>query len=345
MRTMCNDTSGFSPHSAHKRSSHRQLILILFIFLSAIVYFCIGYLTNWSEHELYDDTVPILDEHELYDADCLIIILGQTRAYQLTYHSFEKYLLIPSKCHLALCVGTQSEHSLNNPFYQSASYVWTWNETQHQSYEEAFEYLFFELNKAHPHLKLHEDEWKQLYQIPGHFLAPITNEKGSGAIQIFFRQFLYLKIKELGLINKYKYLMYTRSDYKYLCEFPFNTLTQNRSITDKIWIAAGGHWSGVSDRNLLTSNKLFMHTLDIALDLFLNTTLWLAPTSMDNIEQALKFHFENKHIYDQIEYYQHVMYEVRGNNDWTRWSKGTWDKNDQLFVKYPPNYQQAMRYC
>ena len=66
-------------------------------------------------------------------ADCLIVIMGQTRAKQLTWLSFDEFLLEPSGCDLAVSVGhdaaKQSESADNNPYYDAAKYLWLYNET------------------------------------------------------------------------------------------------------------------------------------------------------------------------------------------------------------------------
>ena len=56
----------------------------------------------------------------------LICILGQTRAQDITWDSFNKYLLKSLDADLALCVA---EKNKNNHMYKNAKYIWKYKDS------------------------------------------------------------------------------------------------------------------------------------------------------------------------------------------------------------------------
>jgi len=290
---------------------------------------------------------------------CLVIILGQTRAHQLTWPSFQRYFLDETHCDLALSVGSNEEDE-SNPFYRHAKYIWKWDETQFamandsESWTHAFEYLYNRSMAYFPQrlTAKHRHKWIDRVFYAGNIsrtLGPTANQIGSGGIQLFFRLFAYLNIVELGLVQQYKYMMHTRSDYKYLCKFPWMELTRNETEIDTIWITSGEAFGGVTDRNLLASTPLFMSAIDVLLSMFMEYETWnrymVHVEPVCNVETALATHFLFKGIEQKVRYYDQPMFAVRANNTWTRWSSGSWLKQQHLAVKYIGAYRTALKVC
>eukprot|EP01083_Nonionella_stella_P066016 173517_1 len=297
--------------------------------------------------------------------DCLIIILSSTRAYGLTWQSFKRHMLDVTNCDLALCVGTYHENT-SNPFYTHAKYIWTWNETAImqsntnasfvQLWEKSFEQLQIMANITV------DNEWKKLFDIEHKDLtwsAPLgpQSHAGSGGILLFFRQFLYLKLKQHDLVHKYKYFIHTRSDYKYDCDFEYYhmfkyAMETKNALNKSIWISSGQEYGGITDRNLMTTSEYILDTLDVLLNVFTNHSYFYqriqhrsGPGKTINIEKMTKFHFESKRLWNKVHKYHQVMYLVRGNSTDTRFSKGKYHKKEELFVKYDGELAKATAYC
>eukprot|EP01084_Bolivina_argentea_P133941 236354_1 len=169
---------------------------------------------------------------------CLIILLGQIRAFELTYTSFQKYMLNVTHCDYALYIGTFMENTSDyNPFYKNAKYIWIWNETQFslspsRNIFKSFDHLM-DLTISEKFTQLTENEktemkkvWTngllKLLRIRSNWIGPLAHQPGSGGVLIILRQLLYFKLKELKLLDEYKYFILTRSDYKYRCVFPMD---------------------------------------------------------------------------------------------------------------------------
>ena len=58
----------------------------------------------------------------------LVIILGETRAHELTFDSFKKNVIDELNADLCLCIGVTPDYDYNNPFYKSAKYKFLHNE-------------------------------------------------------------------------------------------------------------------------------------------------------------------------------------------------------------------------
>ena len=52
----------------------------------------------------------------------LVIILAETRAYELTFDNFKKNVIDRLDADLCLCIGIKSDYNYNNPFYTLAKY-------------------------------------------------------------------------------------------------------------------------------------------------------------------------------------------------------------------------------
>ena len=288
---------------------------------------------------------------------CLIIILGQARAAELTWPSFKEMLLDPTGCDLALSVGSHEEGDVaENPFYSSAKYQWIWNETQFgnvsdsETWDLSFDSLHATAVQQDPDLKS-GDEWKKLYEIPWTWIGPVSGQPGSAGILLFMRLWAHLKMQELGLYQKYSYIMYTRSDYLYRCPFPFEELTRNRTDKHTMWITKGEDYDGITDRNLLTTSALMSNSLDILMTMFKDHQQWF-DTMKDamrgpgwHLERVIKQHLEFKGLLGNVSRYDPVMFTVRGKDTWTRWRKGRYDAELGMFVKYQAEKDKTDENC
>lgn len=61
-------------------------------------------------------------------SECLVCILGETRASETTYESFNTNVLNYLKADLAICIGITNTYNKYNSFYARANYIWTFPE-------------------------------------------------------------------------------------------------------------------------------------------------------------------------------------------------------------------------
>ena len=78
----------------------------------------------------------------------LVIILGETRASELTFDSFKKNVIDELNADLCVCIGVKPDYDYNNPFYQLAKYKFTYNEPN--DFGDAFEYAYNIISQNKP---------------------------------------------------------------------------------------------------------------------------------------------------------------------------------------------------
>jgi hypothetical protein len=78
----------------------------------------------------------------------LVIILGETRAHELTFDNIKTNLLNTLNADLALCIGMKpAQYDYNNPFYELAKYKFVYEEPDDGNYAGAFDYATEETKK------------------------------------------------------------------------------------------------------------------------------------------------------------------------------------------------------
>jgi hypothetical protein len=133
----------------------------------------------------------------------LVVILCETRAWEITSDEFFRNVIDPLNADLALCVG-DSEREADNPFYECAKYTWKFPEPI--DWGDAYESATGNRN------------WEALLTLHEQFFGGIKHAKsqnlGSGAIIMFFRYLLGARLAEEGLLESYDWLIVTRSDFR-----------------------------------------------------------------------------------------------------------------------------------
>jgi hypothetical protein len=78
----------------------------------------------------------------------LVIILGETRANELTFDNFKKNMFDVLNADLCLCIGVTPQYDYNNPFYQLAKYKFLYNEPD--DFGDAFDYAYNIISQNRP---------------------------------------------------------------------------------------------------------------------------------------------------------------------------------------------------
>ncbi|MCP4089339.1 MAG: hypothetical protein GY746_06060 [Gammaproteobacteria bacterium] len=262
----------------------------------------------------------------------LVIILAETRAYDLTFDLFKRNVLNNYHADLAICIASNEREVPGNPYYTNAKYVWTYPEPD--DWGSAFDYMQENLGG--------NSAWRRLLKIRDQWLGGIKGEnehQGSGGILLFLRWFLKHSIQSEGILNHYDRYIITRSDYIHkIAHPPLSLLDAN-----KIWIPNGEQYGGYTDRHIVVSRKHVMEVLGMA-DI-IGTAPELLFQKMNhhkhwNLEKFIKFSFAQKDLLKQVRYFPYIMYTVREANGHTRWASGIYVKKLGYFIKYMSEYRR-----
>ena len=172
--------------------------------------------------------------------------MAETRAWELTLESFDSNVLEVLDADLALCVG---DHEEPNPLYERARYVWRAEEPD--DWGELYD------------RKAGGSGWRVLLkpgaQLLGGIEGPGVEESGSGAIVLYYRQFLRESIDRAGLIDDYDWLILTRSDLLWPVAHPATAVLSNRHI----YALDGEQYGGVGDRHLIVPRRHLRRFLEV----------------------------------------------------------------------------------
>ncbi|MFN9621497.1 MAG: hypothetical protein ACK587_01455 [Cyanobacteriota bacterium] len=268
----------------------------------------------------------------------LVIILSETRAYDLTYSLFEKNLLAPLNADLALCVAESPTEDRHNPFYQKASIVWTHPELDNWS--DALDY-------AQKCDGIVGQNWRQLFAITGNFLGGLNDDKGrvagSGGISMFFRWYLkHCLLQEPGILERYDRYVLTRSDFMYLSpHYPVSKLEAS-----KLWLPLGEDYHGYTDRHLIADRKTFLSAISL-LDPILQNPGQLAEELQGrqeylSFEGYIGYAFQRSGLTSILRRYPYTMYAVRHPDGRTSWSHGVYNEKLGYSIKYKPEYISSL---
>ena len=276
------------------------------------------------------------------DKRCLVVLLGQTRAYELTYDNIKRNLIDPLHADLALCIGIDENYCYDNPFYASAKYQFEYDEPSDYTdlMDCAYKTISSEcsLEKTIP--------WRNFLDIPGNFLGGIAGRDGSGGILLFARWFLLKNILIQGLLDKYDFFVITRSDYIYTLAHPSLDLFS----ADCIYVPNGQGYGGITDRHVVLPKKFLEVYLNILEKMVLSSQEYYTKLSLPcwndlmNLEKMIYFHLIEQGVSEHIKFFPYVMYTVRGEKDPTRWEMGSFDYKLGYFIKYPVEYEQAIEH-
>lgn len=272
------------------------------------------------------------------DQKVLVVILGQTRAHELTYDNMKENLIDPLHADLAVCIGVDENYDYNNPFYQFAKYKFTYQEPS--DYSLAFDYVYN--NFFHGNSFIKNLNWRKFLKIPGNFLGGIRNRGGSGAVLLYARWFLLKNILDQHLLDEYDFFIITRSDYIYALPHPSIDLF----FSDAIYIPDGEGCGGVTDRHAVLPKKFVVKYLNIINKMATDSHNYYKKNISRkdlNLESFILFHLVEQHVAQFIKFFPYVMYTVRTEKDPTRWSSGTFDPALNYFIKYPGEYRNAIR--
>lgn len=269
----------------------------------------------------------------------LVIILGETRAYKHTFDKFKKHVLDALGADLALCVADKTLD--NNPFYTHARYHWLYPDVE--DWSEAFEFAARSVYYKEQYATPGTMHWKEILRVKDQFMGGVKGKgehKGSAGILLFMRWWLWRNIKDT-VLNHYDWFIVTRSDYYYLANHT-NTIFAKKDV---ILIVEGEDYGGVTDRHAVLSRNMLYYWLDFVDALMKDTRGMIKEMGKGNwnLEAVLKWRLQKNNVWNKVHRFPQVMFTVRDKDTRTRWSKGNFNRELGLFVKYPDEYNRAKR--
>ena len=272
---------------------------------------------------------------------CLIIILGHARASELTWDSFKSNLFDELNADLALCVGESEDNNDSNPYWKHAKYKWT--SPEYENYADGYDKFQKELGGT--------NNWRELLDFAPQYVAPFLGgcydeyhkPIASAGIGLYYRMLTLRYIKNLKLDTKYDRFLITRSDFIWKSKHP----SLKKLNANKIWISFGETYGGVTDRYALLNNKDVFVYLDLLRPIVTDhKTLKSKLLKFDkkkriNMESYIKFHLKDNNVYKRVRFIPYYMFSVREKKTVGRWSKGTYDKKLECYVKYPDEKTRA----
>lgn len=272
----------------------------------------------------------------------LVIILGETRAHELTYKNIKKNLIDTVDGDLAVCIGVNDKYDTSNPFYKNAKYKFTYQEPE--DYGSAFDYAYEILLKENPPAPKDHIHWREFLKIKDQFLGgikdPENQHPGSAGILIFYRWFLLKNLIDQDLLDKYDFFIITRSDYIYKLPHPKMDILSK----DAIYIPNGELYSGVTDRHVILPKKFVVAYLNILNNMVSQGAKYyeeMVVCQPLNLEQLIKLHLTQNNVFQFVKLFPYVMYTVRPVGGSTRWSSGVYSKEHGYFIKYPEEHHTA----
>jgi hypothetical protein len=261
----------------------------------------------------------------------LVAVAAETRAWELTADSLFSNVLDVLGADLALCVG---DHETPNPLYERARFVW--RTVEPNNWSEEFD------------RKAGGSGWRALLKPGAQLLGGIEDaeEFGSGAIVLYFRQFLAESIEREGIADRYDWLVVTRSDLLWPIPHP-----STRYLSDRhIYALDGEGYGGVGDRHLVVPRRFVERFLQVPAPIFsdpeaLKPELDRISVALDwpvlNPERFLAARLKSLGLWRHVRFLPYVPYAVRPPGGSTRWAEGVLDEERGYYVKYPTELERS----
>lgn len=269
----------------------------------------------------------------------MVVILAETRAWDLTWPAFKANVLDSLPADLAVCASSSS--NVSDPFLAHAQHVWLFHEVE--DWGDAYDFAAKEMN-AEP------KAWRQVLKIKNQVFGGVKDKEnehwGSAGILLFFRWFLLHELKRSGLEDAYNWFIVTRSDYYYPLPHPSPHLLE-ALYPGRIWVPIGEEYEGISDRHTVVSRTMLRPALNLLDDVFLKpdelfkNMSGIRPDKW-NLESFIKYHWTKVGIWPHVAKFPRCMFAVRSQGTPTRWARGHKHQRLNMYIKYDAEFNDSM---
>jgi hypothetical protein len=275
--------------------------------------------------------------------DVLVCVIAKTRAHELTFPSFKRYVLDELNGDLALALTIDGKYDYANPFWQHAKYRWT--APDFDDYGEGFDLAQRWLCQEH---NIPAPNWRSLLRLKGPWAGRIQSpdpHPSASAILPFCRWLLLRGLLRDEVLDRYDRFVISRSDFMWLCPHPPLSILDPREI----WVPDGEHWGGLNDRHMVVSRRNLVNSLNGIEDILLYPDQLFEEMKHKaewNDERFLAHHFRRKGLLRSTQVFPYVMYTARSVRDKSpTWSSGRFDAAVGHFVKYEPEFRAARAFA
>ena len=266
----------------------------------------------------------------------LVIVLGQTRAWELTFEGFASNVLDPLRADLALCTGRDDGP---NPFYERAKFVWRLDEPDDlgELYDGA----------------VGDSSWRVLLRPDDLVFGGVEDAdnppepRGTRqGLLVYLRWFLKASLERAGIADAYDWLVVTRSDFLWPAPHPELRHLSNRHI----YVLDGEHWGGVCDRHFIVPRRHISPFLEVPDPIFtdpvglsrmLDRRMVAEGWAFLNIERFLAARLRELGLWPYVRFLPYVPFTVRAEGESTTWTVGVYDDALGLYVKYPAERERS----
>lgn len=266
----------------------------------------------------------------------LVVLYGQLRGGPISWNSMERYLLDYYSADLAL-LGPQDTNADTLRIRIRAKYIWEVKE-----YDDWGD-VFSIISKGN-------QSWRNLCEISkqAQFLGGAANcHPGSAGILLAYRYFARRHLNIMSVQDQYKWVIFTRSDYDYLCSPPcLSTLNSN-----SLYVPSGESYGGYTDRFTILPASMANDSFAITEDLIMNWEWWQNRlldryNGSVNLEILIKEYVLKMSL--PITLFPHVAFTIRRSRDPTRWATGSVTNKTRVYglnVKYKMELNEALKTC
>lgn len=265
----------------------------------------------------------------------LVIVLGNLRGGEATWHSMYHNLLDENQADLALLIGEGGNTTLS-PF-KRAKYIWEFPE--YEDWADAID-LIDKKNVTNWRLTVEPYVMKTSGVLGG-----IKGHTGSGAVIFMARHWLIEYIERLNLTDHYDRFVLTRSDHYYTCSHPLSILDARY-----LWVPSGEDYGGVTDRHWVMNRHHLIPALRVLSNLIFHHERLFATKLVINPELLIRSTWIMESLYPhQVRRFPRMMYTgfVAGV-DGTRWKnqKEKWGRSEHgVHIKYISEHTFARCFC
>lgn len=309
-----------------------QFIALAFIITTPLSKY---YKFNWEDDSWIADEPKAMNK-------TLVIVMGNLRGGEDAWTTLYSHVLLPNDADLALLVMDDLTQYPNSSLLTRAKYVWWYDKyddwavaidlVNGTSWRETHLPLFIDVNKQRANWTRGVDP---VVCRPSVLFGGIKGFHGSAMLIFMLRWFVVQHILSERILHKYDRFCVTRTDHYYICPQNYSELDLRER---NIWVPSGEDYGGYNDRHLVVGRANVLDALDLVPYLIGN------PFHYDyhkhyNSESFLKYVWAQKNL--TVRRFQRGMFIASTGLDPGK--KKPFNRNPNLFVKYPSEFEEAVR--
>ena len=271
----------------------------------------------------------------------LVFLNGQMRGGEVAWKSLQKYVLDYYEADLAYIGPPLNRKGIGKNIARRMKWIW--------EYEDPEDWATYFVRPEHRENDLFTLRSICFFRKGGdQFLGGVKlndtcAHPGSAGMLLAYRRLALEKVIEKSLNSKYDWIIYSRTDYLYLCHPPSLEVFNE----DFIYVPRGEEYGGITDRLHYIPAKLIIKALNITNDILSDPFAWLMPLGAGaNLEKLLNTYYRKMNI--SFEKFPHVAFTVRTEYDPSSWSQGFQYRTLQDFhlsPKYRDEMQESFENC